>query len=77
MTLNLLSQAKQVKTVFAFRNDTELDGKLKLAQSYNKVLRDFPINQLLSANDLESIAKAIDAIFSQFKKIKHQDSYPI
>lgn len=44
MTLNLLSQAKQVKIVFAFRNDTDLDGKLKLAQSYNKVLRDFPIN---------------------------------
>lgn len=44
MTLNLLQQAKKINTVFAFTHDTELDTTLKTAQSYNKVLRDFPIN---------------------------------
>jgi len=44
ITLSLLQQAKQIQTVFTFTHDTELDNKLKTAQSYNKVLRDFPIN---------------------------------
>ena len=44
ITLSLLQQAKKIQTVFTFTHDTELDATLKTAQSYNKVLRDFPIN---------------------------------
>jgi dynein heavy chain 1 len=40
-------------------------------------LRDFPINQLLSANNLEQIRKAIDLIFNQFRQVRvGGDSYP-
>ena len=36
----------------------------KTAKDYNRLLRDFPINQLLSANNLEQIRKSIDLIFN-------------
>jgi dynein heavy chain 1 len=78
VTLKLLSQAQKIQLVYHFQLDTELEQKLKTARDYNKLLRDFPINQLLSANDLESVRKAIDLIFNQFKYIKQSgvDSYP-
>ena len=46
--------------VYQFKLDTELDTKLKQARDYNKLLRDFPINQLLSANSLDQVATSID-----------------
>jgi hypothetical protein len=53
VTLKLLQQAQKIQLVFHFQLDTDLEQKLKTARDYNKLLRDFPINQLLSANDLE------------------------
>jgi hypothetical protein len=47
--------------------DTELEPALKTAQSYNKLLKDFPINLLLSANNLDAIAKSIESIFTKLK----------
>jgi hypothetical protein len=53
ITLKLLQQANKIQLVYHFRLDTDLEAKLKTARDYNKLLRNFPINQLLSANDLE------------------------
>lgn len=77
LILTLLQQAKKILTVFTFMHDTDLEASLKTAQSYNKLLRDFPINQLLSANDLEQISKSIENIFNQLKKLRHTDFYPL
>ena len=67
-----------MQLVYQFKLDTELDTKLKQARDYNKLLRDFPINQLLSANSLDQVATSIDLIFNQFKLIKQAggDHYP-
>lgn len=53
----------KIQKVFTFKHDTDIEKKLKIAQSYNNLLRDFPINQLLSATTLEQITAAIEAIF--------------
>lgn len=77
-TLELLKRAQKIQLVYHFRLDTELEQKLTTAKNYNKLLRDFPINQLLSANDLESARRAIDLIFIQFRYIRQTstDQYP-
>jgi dynein heavy chain 1 len=53
ITLELLRATGNVPLTFRFLNDTELDSKLKTAQNYNTLLRDFAINSLLSATDLD------------------------
>lgn len=53
VTLRLLQQAQKHQLVYHFQLDTELEAKLKTARDYNRLLRDFPINQLLSANELD------------------------
>lgn len=77
LTLNILAQAQRFRAVMSFKHDTDLDGKLKKAKDYNKLLRDFPINNLLSANDLDTIRKSMEAIFAQLKKLRQQDAYPM
>lgn len=77
VTTKLLQQANKITLVFSFRHDTGLEQKLKTAKDYNRLLRDFPINQLLSANSLDQIRKSIDLIFNQFRQVRSGgDSYP-
>ena len=52
VTLKLISN---FQLLTAFRIDLGLRPKLKLAREYNQLLRDFAINQLLSATDLDMI----------------------
>jgi dynein heavy chain 1 len=77
VTTKLLQQAQKIQLVFSFRLDTGLEHKLRTARDYNRLLRDFPINQLLSANDLDQVRRAIDLIFNQFRQVRQGgDSYP-
>jgi hypothetical protein len=63
MTFDLLKGADKNKLILMFTHDSQLSTKLKIAEGYNKVLREIPINQLLSANDLTSINIALSKIF--------------
>lgn len=77
MTFDLLKGADKNKLILMFKHDIELESCLKTAQGYNRVLREVPINQLLSANDLLSINVALIKIFEQLKNMKNQDqTYP-
>jgi hypothetical protein len=50
--------------ILQFEVDTDLDKRLHTAKTYNKLLRDLPINQLLSATNLQMIVVAIENIFN-------------
>jgi dynein heavy chain 1 len=63
MTFDLLKGADKNKLILMFTHDSQLEGRLKVAQGYNRVLREIPINQLLSANDLPSVNLALGKIF--------------
>lgn len=77
VTTKLLQQANKIKLVFSFKLDTDLDHKLKTAKDFNRLLRDFPINSLLSATSLDQVRRAIDLIFNQFRQVRTGgDSYP-
>jgi dynein heavy chain 1 len=77
VTLALLHRARKIKDVIKFNHDTDFDNKLNKAISYNNLMRDFPINSLLSANVLPQISSSIKNIFTHLNKIRHQDAYPI
>lgn len=43
---------------------------------YNPLMKDFPLNDLLSASELDKIRQALIAIFTHLKKIRNT-KYPI
>ena len=49
---------------------------LHTVASYNPLMKDFPLEQLLSATELDRIKDALVAIFAHLKKIK-LSQYPI
>ena len=42
---------------------------------YVGLMKDFPVNELLAANSMETIQAAVSAIYNHFKKIKNTQ-YP-
>jgi dynein heavy chain 1, cytosolic len=77
MTFDLLKGADKNKLILMFTHDLELDSVLKTVQGYNRVLREVPINNLLSANDLAQINVALTKIFEQVRNMRNQEQiYP-
>lgn len=48
---------------------------LQQANEYNQVMRDIPLNDLMSAADIEGIRQALGIIFASVKKIR-STKYP-
>lgn len=77
VTLSLVQQSNNLPLFYKFQNDLELKPKLKQSREYNQLLRDFAINQLLAATDMDMIRSAVEKIFAQFRQIRHAgESYP-
>ena len=72
----MLKGADKTKLLLMFSHDLELEKILLMAQNYNKVLREVPINLLLQASDLQMINSAIIKNFEQLKIMKNQEQYP-
>lgn len=77
ITLDLLKQAKRIHTMMSFNTDTGLEKALQICTTSNLIMHDFPVNDLLSANTIENVERAVVTIFNHMKKIKHGDSYPV
>uniref|UniRef100_A0AC35TT30 DHC_N1 domain-containing protein n=1 Tax=Rhabditophanes sp. KR3021 TaxID=114890 RepID=A0AC35TT30_9BILA len=76
LTLETLKSGKRFHATVSFESDTGLKDKIALVQDYNLIMRDLPLNDLMSANDLNSIYNAINAIFLQLKKLRNS-KYPV
>ena len=63
VTLKLVQQSNNIQLYYKFQNDLELKPKLKQSREYNQLLRDFAINQLLAATDMDMIRSALEKIF--------------
>jgi len=55
---------------------TGLGPALTMVADYNMLMKDFPLNDLLSATELERIRGSLVAIFAHLKKIRNT-KYPI
>lgn len=47
-----------------------------MVSDYNQLMKDMPLNELMSAHDFESIRIAIGNIFTHMKKIRNT-KYPV
>ncbi|KAL3321193.1 Cytoplasmic dynein 1 heavy chain 1 [Cichlidogyrus casuarinus] len=76
LTMDILKSRKIFRDVISFDADTGLSSALEKVNDYNPLMKDFPINDLLSASELGKIKTAIAAIFFHLKKLRNT-KYPM
>ncbi|XP_065362456.1 dynein heavy chain, cytoplasmic-like [Calliphora vicina] len=76
LTLDILKHGKRFHATVSFDTDTGLKQALAMVADYNPLMKDFPINDLLSATELEKIKPAVQQIFSHLRKVRNT-KYPI
>lgn len=76
LTLDILKKGKRFHATVSFDADTRLKEALATVNDYNPLMKDFPLNELLSATGLEKIRTALQGIFNHMRKIRNT-KYPI
>lgn len=76
LTLDILKCGKRFNATVSFESDTGLKEAIDMAKDYNVLIKDFPLNELLSATELPKISLAIQSIFNHLKKIRNT-KYPL
>ncbi|GLV39725.1 Dynein heavy chain 64C [Carabus blaptoides fortunei] len=76
LTLDILKHGKRFHATVSFDTDTGLKQALATVNDYNPLMKDFPINDLLAATELERIRVAVQQIFTHLRKIR-STKYPI
>ena len=77
LTLDLLKHAKRFHATVSFLADTGLKEATEKVQKYNQLMRDFPLNELLSATDVDKIRDSLILIFGHLNKKLKLSPYPI
>ncbi|XP_073982188.1 dynein heavy chain, cytoplasmic isoform X4 [Rhodnius prolixus] len=76
LTLEILKHGKRFHATVSFDTDTGLKQALATVNDYNPLMKDFPINDLLSATELDRIRHAVQQIFTHLRKIRNT-KYPM
>ncbi|SPN99639.1 probable dynein heavy chain, cytosolic [Cephalotrichum gorgonifer] len=77
LTLGILKQAKRFQATVSFTADTGLKESMDKVQKYNQLMRDFPLDELLSATSLPKVQDAVAQIFAHLNKKLKICPYPI
>lgn len=77
LTLDVLKNAKRFQATVSFSADTGLKETTDMVQKYNQLMRDFPLDELLSATSLEKVQEAITLIFNHLNKKLRICPYPV
>ena len=77
LTLEILKHAKRFQATVSFTADTGLKEAMEKVQKYNQLMRDFPLDELLSATSLPKVQEAISQIFNHLNKKLRICPYPI
>ncbi|THV06252.1 cytoplasmic dynein heavy chain 1 [Dendrothele bispora CBS 962.96] len=77
MVMDCLRNAKRFHATVSFMADTGLTDATELVRKYNQLMKDFPLNELLSATDLDKIQESILLIFSHINRKLRLSPYPI
>ena len=77
LTLEILKHAKRFQATVSFTADTGLKEAMEKVQKYNQLMRDFPLDELLSATSLSKVQDAIREIFQHLNKKLRICPYPI
>ncbi|XP_052274955.1 cytoplasmic dynein 1 heavy chain 1-like isoform X3 [Dreissena polymorpha] len=76
LTLEILKHGKRFHATVSFDTDTGLKTAMTTVNDYNQLMKDFPLNDLLSATELDRIRVSLQAIFLHLRKIR-PTKYPI
>lgn len=76
LTLEILKHGKRFHATVSFDTDTGLRSAMVTVNDYNQLMKDFPLNDLLAATELDRIRAALQSIFNHLKKIR-PTKYPI
>lgn len=68
LTMGILQRARRFQATTSFHADTGLKDAKDLVQKYNLLMRDFPLDDLLSATSLKRIKESLEAIFSHMSR---------
>lgn len=77
LTLEILRNAKRFQATVSFTADTGLKEATDRVQKYNQLMRDFPLDDLLSATSLAKVQDAIVLIFAHLIKKLRICPYPV
>ncbi|KAK3936270.1 dynein heavy chain, cytoplasmic [Diplogelasinospora grovesii] len=77
LTLEILKHAKRFQATVSFTADTGLKEAMEKVQKYNQLMRDFPLDELLSATSLPKVQDSIGQIFAHLNKKLRICPYPI
>lgn len=77
LTFEILRHAKRFQATFGFSADTGLKDAMETVQKYNQLMRDFPLNELLSATSLPKVKDALELVFTHLNKKLRICPYPI
>ncbi|ORZ40908.1 dynein heavy chain [Catenaria anguillulae PL171] len=77
LALDVLKHAKRFHATVSFRADTGLQEGMEIVHKYNILMKEFPIDELLSATELPRLNDALVFIFNHIAKKIKLSSYPV
>ncbi|KAI8361054.1 dynein heavy chain [Mortierella sp. GBAus27b] len=77
LTLEILKHAKRFHATVSFIADTGLKEGTEKVHKYNQLMKDFPLNELLSATDALKVRDSLLQIFGHINKKLKLSPYPI
>jgi dynein heavy chain 1 len=77
LTLEILKHAKRFHATVSFIADTGLKESTDVVHKYNLLMKDFPLNELLAATDLDKIHDSLISVFNHLNKKLKLSPYPI
>jgi dynein heavy chain 1 len=77
MVMDCLRNAKRFHATVSFIADTGLKDATDLVHKYNQLMKDFPLNELLSATDLDKVQEGLNLIFGHVNRKLKLSPYPI
>ncbi|KKY18692.1 putative dynein heavy chain [Phaeomoniella chlamydospora] len=77
LTMEILKHAKRYQAALSFSADTGLKDAMDNVQKYNQLMREFPLNELLSAPSLQKVQEALNLNFNHLNKRLRLCPYPI
>ncbi|KAI9986672.1 hypothetical protein PInf_025627 [Phytophthora infestans] len=75
ITLAVLQRAKRYLATVSFSTDHGLSPALQQVSSVMTLMKEFPMNSILSATDISQLNQGVTLVFTHLKKIRVADSY--
>lgn len=77
ITLAVLKRAKRYLATMTFSADHGLGPALQRVSSVMTLMKDFPMNSILSATDISQLTQGVITVFTHLKKIRVTDEYKL